>query len=81
MSKKRELPAAIEAIKVELSNPKEDRIKDYIRQTGNPYLLCVGDVIVEMEYLACGRSLQDALMETMLYRNSNISASRDSTKL
>lgn len=76
MSKKKVLPVAIEEIKVDLSKPKEERIKDYIRQTGNPYLICVGNVIIEMEYLTCGRSLQDVLMETMLYRSSNISAGK-----
>lgn len=80
MGKNKKTPPDIGEIELDLSAPKEERIKDYIKQTGNPYLVRVGDVVVEMEYLTCGRSLQDVLTETMLYRSSNVSALQDSTK-
>ena len=67
-------------IELNLTAPKEDRVKEYVRQVKNPNVIRVGKVIVEMEYLTCGRSLQEALTETMLYRSSNVSACQDSTK-
>ena len=80
MGKNKKTPLDIVEIELDLSAPKEERIKDYIKLAGNPYLVRAGDVIVEMEYLTCGRSLQDVLTETMLYRSSNVSALQDSTK-
>lgn len=70
----------IRMIELNLTAPKEDRVKEYVRQVKNPNVIRVGKVIVEMEYLTCGRSLQEALTETMLYRSSNVSACQDSTK-
>lgn len=70
----------IRMIELNLTASKEDRVKEYVRQVKNPNVIRVGKVIVEMEYLTCGRSLQEALTETMLYRSSNVSACQDSTK-
>ena len=70
----------IRMIELNLTAPKEDRVKEYVRQVKKPNVIRVGKVIVEMEYLTCGRSLQEALTETMLYRSSNVSACQDSTK-
>ena len=70
----------IRMIELDHSAPKEDRVKEYIHQVKNPNVIRIGKVIVEMEYLTCGRSLQEALTETMLYRSSSVSACHDSTK-
>ena len=80
MVKNEQLPPEVREIGIDISLPKEKRIKEYIGQTGNPYLVRIGNVIVEMKYLTCGRSLQNALTEIMLYRSSNWSALQDSTK-
>lgn len=80
MAKKKQLPPDIQEVEIDISLPKEKRIKEYIKQTENPYCVRIGNLIVEMEYLTFGRSLQDALTEIMLYRSSNRSALQDSTK-
>lgn len=80
MKKNQITSSDIRMIELNLAAPKEDRVKEYVRQVKNPNVIHVGKVIVEMEYLTCGRSLQDALTETMLYRSSNVSACQDSTK-
>ena len=80
MKKNQITSSDIRMIELDLAAPKEDRVKEYVRQVKNPNVIRVGKVIVEMEYLTCGRSLQDALTETMLYRSSNVSACQDSTK-
>ena len=58
-------------IKLDVHKSKEKRIRDYIRQTGNPYRIRIGDILIDMEYTNGGRSLQELMEETTLFENPN----------
>lgn len=63
-------------IKLDVHKSKEKRIRDYIRQTGNPYRIRIGDILIDMEYTNGGRSLQELMEETTLFENPNESERR-----
>ena len=49
----------VNTIKIDESLPREERIKDYLRQVKNPYCFKVGDVIVKCSYSDDGVTLQE----------------------
>lgn len=55
----------ISDIKLDMKQPKEKRIESYIRQTGNPYRVRMGKVLVEIEYSGNGQRMQEILMDTL----------------
>lgn len=49
----------VTTIKIDESLPKEERIKEYIRQVKNPYCFKVGDVVVKCSYSNDGVTLEE----------------------
>ena len=49
----------ISDVVVDESLPKDERIRDYIRQIKNPYCFKVGDVVVKCSYSNDGVTLKD----------------------
>ena len=45
---------------------KEKRIAQYLRQVGNPYLVCIGNVKVKIRFANNGVSFEDAFEELLL---------------
>lgn len=66
----------VREIKLDVHKSKEKRIRDYIHQTGNPYRIRVGNILIDMEYKNGGRSLQELMEETTLFENPNESERR-----
>lgn len=58
----RETLVDIEDVKIDVSLPKEERIREYIRQIGNPYCYLCHGVIVKVSFSG-NRSLEDCLMD------------------
>ncbi len=54
-------------IRLDVHKSKEKRIRDYIRQTGNPYRVRVGDILIDMAYTNGGSSLQELMEEATLF--------------
>ena len=55
-------------VKIDRSQPIEERKKSYVEQIGNPYLFKVGDVVVRLSYSNTQRTLNEAfsqLIQTM----------------
>ena len=46
--------------------PKEERIKDYIRQIKNPYCFKVGDVVVKVAFSKNGNSFEEQFEKMLL---------------
>ena len=49
----------ITEIKIDESMPKEERIKEYLRQVKNPYCFRVGDMVVKCSYSNDGVTIRD----------------------
>lgn len=49
----------ISDVEVDESLPKDERIREYIRQVKNPYCFKVGDVVVKCSYSNDGVTLRD----------------------
>ena len=56
-------------LSIDLTKPKENRIRYYIKKTRNPYLVRFGDTVVEMAYSENGRSLQSLIEEIVICEN------------
>ena len=53
----------IRDVKIDTSLPKEERMKSFIRQIGNPYCYRHGDYVVKVSYCNdSGLTLEDCLM-------------------
>ena len=58
----RESLVDLQDVRIDTSRPVEERMEDFIRQVGNPYLFRVDDLIVKAVYLpGAKRRLTDAL--------------------
>lgn len=51
----------IAGIKVDTTLPKDERIRRYIGEVGNPYLCRVGDTIVEIKFSNSDTPIQDRI--------------------
>lgn len=51
----------IRNVKIDLSLPAQDRIRDFIRQIGNPYCYRHGKFVVKVRYADNGCTLADRL--------------------
>lgn len=49
----------IRDIKIDENLPKEERIKEYLRQVKNPYCFKVGDMVVKCSYSNDGVTIRD----------------------
>lgn len=52
----------VKSVVIDQSQPVQERVKSYLRQTKNPYLLKVNGVVVKMSFAnGSGRTLMDCL--------------------
>ena len=56
----------ITQISIDENLPKEQRIREYIRQVKNPYCYKVGDVIVKVRYSETGNKSMNECFEKLL---------------
>lgn len=52
----------IENVTVNAELPREERIRDYIEQIGNPYCYRHGKYVVKVSFGGSGRTLEDCLL-------------------
>ena len=50
-----------QSVKVDMSLPREERIKEYIKQIKNPYCYLDGDVVVKVSFQEEGVTLEQRL--------------------
>ena len=50
-----------QSVKVDMSLPREERIKEYIKQIKNPYCYLDGDVVVKVSFREEGVTLEQRL--------------------
>lgn len=51
----------IHSVNIDTSQPKETRIRDYVRQIGNPYCYLHGKYVVKISFADSGPTLEDKL--------------------
>ena len=51
----------IRSVSIDTTQPKEARIRDYIRQVGNPYCYLHGKYVVKVSFADSGPTLEDKL--------------------
>lgn len=56
----------IRTISVDPTLPREDRIAEFVRQIGNPYLFRCGNIIIHAHYAQNGPSLEECLKQALL---------------
>ena len=56
----------IRDIRIDRNQPKEKRVRQYLRQIGNPYLVRVGDVKVKIRFSNDGTTFEDAFEEMLM---------------
>lgn len=56
----------IRNVAVRKRNSAQDKIQDYLTETGNPYCFRVGDVVVKNTYAEDGPDLNDLLRQLIL---------------
>lgn len=58
--------ADISRMRIDRGKSREERIRQYLRQTGNPYLVRVGDTMVKIRFANNGISFEDAFESLLL---------------
>ena len=58
--------ADISRILIDRGKSREERIRQYLRQTGNPYLVRAGDTMVKIRFANNGTSFEDAFESLLL---------------
>lgn len=58
--------ADISRIRIDRGKSREERIRQYLKQTGNPYLVRVGDTMVKIRFANNGISFEDAFESLLL---------------
>ena len=53
-------------IQINPDQPKEERIRDFVRQVGNPYCFRAGGVAVKVSFAEDGATLEDRLESLMM---------------
>lgn len=51
----------IRGVKIDTTLPRQERVKSYVEQIGNPYCYLDGDIVVSIGYADTPISLQDRL--------------------
>ena len=59
----------IRKIRIDRNQTKEKRIAQYLRQVGNPYLVCIGNVKVKIRFANNGVSFEDAFEDWRTQKN------------
>lgn len=59
----REQLVDISEVQIDKSQPVERRIKSYLEQVRNPYLVKVGDYVLKFQYAEDGKELEDCMMD------------------
>ncbi len=63
MQADREQLSDIGSIEIDKSKSVESRIKSYLEQVGNPFLVKVGEYILKFTYADCDGDLDDRMVE------------------
>ena len=58
----------LNALTIENKKPKQDRIRQFIADIKNPYMVKVGDTLVRVEF-AGGKNFSEALTTALLFHN------------
>ena len=53
-------------IQIDEKKPIEERIRDYIEQVGNPYIVKVGEYVVQFKYMDCKKSMEQKMKEYLV---------------
>lgn len=53
----------INTVKIDPNLPREERIKEYVRQIGNPYCYLDQGYVVKLSFADTDRTLEDCLVE------------------
>lgn len=53
----------IRQIEIDEKKPIEERVRDYIEQVGNPYIVKVGEYVVQFKYMDCKKSMEQKMKE------------------
>ena len=56
----------IRKVRIDRSQTKENRIAQYLKQVGNPYMVRVGNVKVKIRFANNGVSFEDAFEDLLL---------------
>lgn len=59
----RDMLVDIQDVTIDTSLPKEDRIRDYIRQIKNPYLFKYGKYVVKISFIDTDITLEERLTD------------------
>ena len=57
-------PVDVDDVEINLKETRDMRIRSFLQQIKNPYLMKIDDVLVEMEYQDEGYKVQDAIRAT-----------------
>lgn len=57
-------PVDVDDVEINLKETRDMRIRSFLRQIKNPYLMKIDGVLVEMEYRDDGYEVQDAIRAT-----------------
>lgn len=63
MQADREQLTDISRIRIDTGKPAEERMEEYLRQAGNPFLVRVGDYVVQLEYADTEKGWEDRMTE------------------
>ncbi len=53
----------LEKVKINMNQPVEERMKEFIKQIKNPYFFRCGKLIVQVEYSDTDKTINDCLKE------------------
>ena len=55
--------AEISGIEIDMKKPVPDRVEEYVRKVGNPFLVRVGEYEVKIGYSDCEETLNDRMKQ------------------
>ncbi len=55
--------ADLKDISIDRTKPAEERVEDYIRQAGNPFLVRCGDYVLKFGYMDTEKGMDDRMAE------------------
>ncbi len=55
----------ISLIEVDKSKPVSQRMRDFVKAVGNPYMFKVGDISVKLNFNPNGKNISDAVAEAV----------------
>ena len=62
----------IRSVSIDTSQPKEARIRDYVRQVGNPYCYLHGKYVVKVSFADSGPTLEDKLASYIVSKTGTL---------